>query len=115
MPEGSLHWELLAAAPTSFPTDPQLAFLAAASLQFPLQLRRWRAGDQFQPLGMKGKHQKLQDYFSNNKLSRLEKQKVWLLESAGQICWIVGHRLDEGFKVKASGSPVWRFHWQTSS
>ncbi len=78
---------------------PEVAYLDADRLEFPLILRHWQPGDVFQPIGMGGKRQKLQDYFSNRKLSVFEKEKAWLLESRGQICWVVGMRLDERFKV----------------
>ncbi|MEK7257886.1 MAG: tRNA lysidine(34) synthetase TilS, partial [Bacteroidota bacterium] len=68
-------------------------------LNFPLTLRRWQPGDVFCPLGMDGKHKKLQDFFTDRKLSRFEKEQVWLLESDGKICWVVGMALDERFKV----------------
>ncbi len=79
--------------------DPQKAYLDWDKLVFPLKFRRWQRGDTFQPMGMKGRKQKLKDFFINNKLSLLEKEKIWILESAGTICWIAGHRVDERFIV----------------
>jgi tRNA(Ile)-lysidine synthase len=71
------------------------------TLSFPLKLRRWKIGDVFHPLGMKGKKQKLSDYFAHNKFSDFDKHKTWILEtSKGEICWIVGHRMDDRFKLK---------------
>jgi tRNA(Ile)-lysidine synthase len=71
------------------------------TLSFPLKFRHWRAGDIFHPLGMQGKKQKLSDYFIHNKFSDFEKNKTWILETAkGEICWIVGHRMDDRFKLK---------------
>jgi tRNA(Ile)-lysidine synthase len=55
---------------------------------------------------MGGKRQKLQDFFSNHKLSRFEKDRVWLLESGGEIAWVVGMRLDERFKVTQATKSV---------
>ena len=57
---------------------------------------------------MGGRHQKLQDFFSNNKLSRFEKDKVWLLESGGEIAWVVGMRLDERYKVLPATKSVFK-------
>lgn len=90
------------AKPKQFSQNKQEAILDFDKLHFPLKLRKWQAGDHFQPLGMKGKRQKLQDFFSNNKLTKFEKEAVWILESRGEICWIVGYRLDERFKVTNS-------------
>ncbi len=72
----------------------------ADKLIFPLRLRHWKAGDWFCPLGMKGKRQKIQDFFSNQKCSRLEKEQIWLLENGNQeLIWVVGMRLDERYKI----------------
>lgn len=72
----------------------------ADKLVFPLVLRGWEAGDSFQPFGMDGKKQKLQDFLTNLKLSRLEKEQVNLLVNGdGAIIWVVGRRPDERFRV----------------
>ncbi|MBI5916006.1 MAG: tRNA lysidine(34) synthetase TilS [Bacteroidetes bacterium] len=85
--------------PAHFPKEANLAWLDAGKLSFPLTLRHWQPGDFFCPLGMGGRRQKLQDFFSNQKLSIFDKEKTWLLESGGEIAWVVGMRLDERFKV----------------
>lgn len=80
--------------------DKNMAFLDLERLSFPLKLRHWRKGDTFQPLGMKGKTQKLSDFFTHNKISNFEKDRIWILETAkNEICWIVGHRIDDRFKI----------------
>lgn len=85
----------------TIPVDPTVALLDKGQLQFPLRLRHWKPGDYFYPLGMNGKRQKVQDFFSNNKISRFEKEKVWILETGKEeICWIVGWRIDDRFKIR---------------
>lgn len=87
--------------PTHFPTSSAVAYLDVARLSYPLTIRRWQKGDVFCPLGMKGKHQKLQDYFTNNGFSRFEKERTWLLVNGdGEMIWLVGHRLDDRFKIE---------------
>ncbi|NJL76986.1 MAG: hypothetical protein HC892_20185 [Saprospiraceae bacterium] len=66
-----------------------------------MTVRHWRDGDFFLPIGMEGKRQKLQDFFSNQKLSRFEKATTWLMESDGKIAWVMGYRMDERFKITA--------------
>ncbi len=90
-----------AAALPPYP-DGRLAVLVdAEKLQFPLLLRPWQAGDWFQPFGMQRQRQKLQDFFTNAKLSRLEKEHCLVLENGdGALIWVPGHRLDERFKVQ---------------
>lgn len=99
-PDGSRLFLMPAEPGASLPEDKSAILVDAEKLCFPLTLRRWRTGDAFQPQGMAGKHQKLQDFFTNHKLSKLEKEQVWILEDHNQdIVWIVGMRLDERFKV----------------
>jgi len=103
LPRGEqLSFDYHSSPPLSFPDTPSEVFLDASQLQYPLLLRRWQKGDRFQPLGMKGKSQSLQDFFTNHKFSLPQKEACWILLSGDQICWIVGHRIDERFKVKGN-------------
>lgn len=83
------------------------AYLDLDSLVFPLLLRRWKAGDSFQPLGMKGK-KKLSDFLVDNKVSVPEKEDTWVLESGGEIAWVVNWRLDDRFKISKKTKSVFR-------
>ncbi len=73
--------------------------LDAEDLKFPLTLRKWRQGDKFKPFGMIG-YKKLSDYFKDQKLNQFEKEAVWLLCYSEKIIWVVGYRLDEGYRIK---------------
>ena len=75
-------------------------FVDSDKLDYPLVLRRWNKGDQFQPFGMDGKSKKLSKFFKDEKLSLLEKEKIWLLCSNDNIVWVIGLRQDERFKIK---------------
>lgn len=83
----------------SWQANPLVAYLEAAALIFPLTLRIWQPGDWFCPLGLGGKRQKVSDFLVNQKVPRTEKDRVYVLESQGQIAWIVGYRVDERFKI----------------
>lgn len=94
-------FEILNELPDGVSKDSSIAQLDFERLEFPLPLRKWKPGDHFQPLGMNGKRQKLQDFFTHRKLSIPEKEKIWILESNGNICWVAGLRIDERYKVRS--------------
>jgi tRNA(Ile)-lysidine synthase len=74
----------------------------AQAVRFPLCWRRWKPGDRFAPLGMHGKHKKIQDFLTDLRIDRLTKARVTVLEDAdGKILWVVGYRLDDHFKMDA--------------
>lgn len=79
-------------------TNAHTVFIDASTLTFPLELRKWKEGDAFQPFGMKGK-KKLSKFFKDEKLSLIAKEKTFVLTSNNDIVWVVGFRLDDRFKV----------------
>ncbi|XWN36232.1 MAG: tRNA lysidine(34) synthetase TilS [Balneola sp.] len=64
-------------------------YLDVAKLKYPLTLRRWKAGDKIQPLGMEG-NQKVSDHLTNRKVSAVNKEKSLVLsDSDGTIYAII--------------------------
>jgi len=62
-------------------------------------LRHWRAGDRFQPIGLKSAV-KLQDLFVNAKIPAARRRELVLAATAaGEIFWVEGMRIGEGFKL----------------
>ena len=86
--------------------NPHVAYIDVKKLKFPLTLRRWRFGDKFMPLGMKGMR-KLSDFFKDEKLSQAEKNDVRIIESDGKIVWVVGMRIDDRFKFDKDTKEVY--------
>ncbi len=109
LPEGCLRLELAPAL--AYDADRRIELVDGAKLQGRLVLRRWRHGDTFVPLGGPGT-QKLQDYFTNEKLSIPDKERIWLLTCDDTIVWICGMRLDDRFKVTPETTLLYRLTWQ---
>ena len=63
----------------------------------PLVLRSRRPGDRICPAGMGGRSKKLQDLFTDEKVPRLERDRVPVLAAGDDILWAVGIRTDERF------------------
>lgn len=63
-----------------------------------VRIRQWMPGDRFMPLGAGGSR-KLQDLFVDSGVPRCRRSRVPVLEAGGRIAWVVGHRLDDRFKV----------------
>jgi tRNA(Ile)-lysidine synthase len=77
-----------------------LAWFDADRFSEPLLVRAWQTGDRFFPYGMKGKSKKLQDFFTDRKVARQEREMIPLLVAPEGILWVVGMQQDERFVVR---------------
>ena len=85
--------------------SPRTALLEADHIQFPLTVRSFRPGDRFQPLGMEGE-KKIKDFFIDQKIPLLQRQKIPLLFLQSQLLWVAGLRLDHRFRLKPESRRV---------
>ncbi len=112
LPEGGALFYMPGSLDPPYPDGRAAIAVDAALLQFPLRLRPWRAGDRFQPFGMSG-HKKLQDFFTDLKHSRFEKKRALLLENGdGNIIWVLGHRMDDRFKLTPHSTAAALFRYE---
>lgn len=89
-------------------SNPNEEFANTVCLSFPLKIRYWESGDQFQPIGMNGKTQSLQDYFVNQKIDKIKKSNIPLLVSQEKIIWIMGHRLSHLARISEEAKEVYK-------
>jgi tRNA(Ile)-lysidine synthase len=80
------------------PGDRNTACLDYNEIQFPLTIRHWLHGDHFVPLGM-DQMKKVSDFFVDEKVSVPEKERTWILAYGKKIAWIMGHRIDNRFRI----------------
>jgi tRNA(Ile)-lysidine synthase len=74
-------------------------------LVFPLMLRQWQPGDQFFPLGMT-QSKKLSDFLIDSKVPLNYKPRIQVLLSGKEVIWVVGHRIDERYKITGKTKTV---------
>ena len=92
-------------------TNPNFAYLDAAKIEWPLLYRTWEMTDYFYPLGMR-KKKKLNHFLSSLKLNPADKSKISVLYSGDRLIWVVGHRIDDRFKITNSTQKVLKIIWQ---
>ena len=96
-----IHYEI----PAEFADPATTAYIDFDKLEFPLLIRKWCRGDSFYPMGM-SKRKKLSDFFTDQKFSLIEKEKQWLICSGKNIIWIIGHRIDDRFKITSASRRI---------
>ena len=87
------------------------AYVDTKALTFPLILRKWEPSDYFYPFGLqkasgKPSKKKIGKYLRDEKLSLHEKEDTWVLCSGEKIVCLLGHRLDDRFKITEKTTEV---------
>ncbi len=102
---GSMELKQLSITHYQLSTSASIAAIDISAIQFPLLLRKWKTGDYFYPLGMK-KKKKVARFLIDQKLSKTQKENIWVLESNKKIVWVVGQRIDDRVKITPSTKNV---------
>ncbi|MFO8022683.1 MAG: tRNA lysidine(34) synthetase TilS, partial [Perlabentimonas sp.] len=83
------------------PKNHSTAALDYNKLSFPLTIRPWHEGDWFIPFGMDGR-KKISDFIIDQKIPLHHKKQVFVLESNGDIVWVIGYRIDNRYCIDNS-------------
>ncbi len=86
----------------------EILYVDKETLNHRLEVRKWKKGDYFYPLGMKGR-KLVSKFFKDEKYSALDKEQQWLLFSEDRLVWIIGKRADDRFKVTPDTAKILRF------
>jgi tRNA(Ile)-lysidine synthase len=111
LPEGNIKVTLLDAKPAIIPDSPNEAFIDQRMVKFPLLIRKVKTGDYFYPLGMT-KKKKISRFLIDLKLSRTQKEQVWVVESDKKIIWVIGYRLDNRVRLTDSTTALLQLSFQ---
>jgi len=85
--------------------SPHIAYLDYDKIHGDLVIRNRRPGDRFKPLGGIGA-KKLKEFFIDEKVPRLKRTQVPIVEVDGRIVWVAGMRIDDRFKVTPETNTV---------
>ena len=88
-----------------FSPDKSNEYISGDGFRNIFEIRKWKVGDKFQPIGMKGT-KKISDFLSDEKTSSIEKKEHLVLTNDGKIVWVIGLRIDERFKVTANTKKI---------
>ena len=88
-------------------SNSNIAQLDYDKLNLPLKTRTWQQGDRFRPLGMRGT-KLVSDFFNDHNFTTFQKKTTPILvDSNDQIVWIVGHRIDDRFKITGKTKTIY--------
>jgi tRNA(Ile)-lysidine synthase len=96
--EKTLFIKSINEAPKKFSANKLTEYISADNISGYFLLRRWKAGDKFSPLGLKGT-KKISDFLNEQKITSARKKEQLVLTNKGRIVWVLGLRLDERFKI----------------
>lgn len=92
--------------------NPNIEFVDADKLDFPLLIRNREDGDRFNPLGMSGRSKKLKDFFTDLKLNKFDKDQALVLLHQNKVVWVLGYRLSDKFKITAKTTNILKMIWE---
>ncbi len=86
---------------------PNLMYFDAEKIDFPITIRTWNQGDIFKPLGMLNS-KKVSDFFIDQKIDLLEKNRLPIICSGHQIIAVVPYRIDDRYRITDNTNTILR-------
>ena len=100
-----LKLEVTNSQKVKFTEEKNIEYFDFDKLPLTFTIRNWQEGDDFYPLGMIGK-KKISDFLIDTKVSNFDKNFVYVLSTKNDIVWVMGHQINNKFKVTKVTSKV---------
>ncbi|MHB8853762.1 MAG: tRNA lysidine(34) synthetase TilS [Ignavibacteriaceae bacterium] len=81
-------------------------YISGDKIKSSFTIRKWKPGDKFYPLGMKGT-KNISDFLAEQKISPSKKKDQLVLTNGNEIVWVVGLRIDDRFKITNNTKKVY--------
>jgi tRNA(Ile)-lysidine synthase len=81
-----------------FPDSRNEEIISEDSISDNFLIRRWKRGDKFKPLGLRGS-KNVSDFLTEQKVVSYEKKNQLVLLNNNRIVWVIGFRIDDRYKI----------------
>ena len=98
--------ESYALLPEGLRQDSRQAFVPAAGVHWPLEVRSPQTGDRWAPLGLENGSQKISDFFVNNKIPQATRAAWPIVLSGGSVVWLTGLRLAHDWRLRGGEQEI---------
>lgn len=95
------------------PKKKNTRYFDADQIKGDLRIRNRRNGDRFNPFGMKGS-KKIKDYFIDEKIPRVKRNKIPFIVDEEEILWVLGYRTSELFRVTKDTKRILEIRFEKS-
>ena len=89
----------------TFSSDPEVEYLSAENLSFPLSIRKWKNADSFYPFGH-SKPKRISKFLTDLKLSSEEKENQLLLLNKSEVVWVIKRRIDNRYAITSDTKKI---------
>ncbi len=80
-------------------------YISADTVSPEFTIRRWKTGDSFHPIGMKGS-KKISDFLNEQKVESSGKKNHLIMLNRNKVVWVIGLRVDDRFKITSSTQKI---------
>ncbi|MGE5436655.1 MAG: tRNA lysidine(34) synthetase TilS [Syntrophothermus sp.] len=85
----------------------KIEFIASDDLDEEFEVRKWKEGDKFSPIGLKGV-KKVSDFLNDIKIDNHIKSDIKVLVNRERIVWVIGYRIDNKFKLTSNTERIYK-------